>query len=58
MAPVGFPVTTVELTHGVYSLVLVEECLLVLVVPVLLGRRLGAGLELALGGVVLGVWPG
>ena len=38
--------------------VLVEECLLVLVVPVLLGRHLVAGLELALGGFVLGLCPG
>lgn len=38
--------------------VLVEECLLVLVVPVLLGTRLVAGLELALVRVILGVCPG
>ena len=37
--------------------VLVEECLLALVVPVLLARHLVAGLELVLGGVVLGVCP-
>ena len=35
----------------------VVECLLALVVPVLLGRHLGAGLGLALGGVVLGACP-
>ena len=38
--------------------ILVEKCLLVLIVLVLIGRRLGAGLELAFGGVVLGVCPG
>ena len=38
--------------------VLVVECLLVLVVPVLLGRHLIAGLGLAVGVVVLGACPG
>ena len=38
--------------------VLVVECLLVSVVPVLLGRHLVAGLGLASGGVLLGACPG